>query len=264
MPLPAQANFPACLSSSRKLWKEPREAGEQVVQAYIPQSDVDRSPRALGREPINFDLSKRNLDSLYNPPEAVKLIPTTIIKSEDKVFIPGRTVAMTPDWISYAMSKGDYSSSTSSCSDYQTARVRLIAQATGNRLMIQVPSRPNAGPIIDLAALPTSIAIVTPDRSVAVYQVPQTWNEDDPPHQPVFLASSPTDSGHITDLGEVNRVEWIRRPNGEHWLAIGGANGVIVVNPDELRHRDNLTLAELATQNRVLVTEGGVSVCCPN
>ena len=127
--------------------------------------------------------------------------------------------------------------------------MRLIDRASGSRMILSLPESARTGPLIDITVQSTHIAAVGADRSITVFRVPSSWNQDDPPcPQILHIRPSPT-----SQLTELNQLEWIDRGE-ESLLAIGGTGGMLVIDPKkEGKETDVETLAK---KHRVLSTEG--------
>lgn len=107
------------------------------------------------------------------------------------------------------------------------------------------------GDIVDVAVISDAVAVIGADRSVTIFEVPERWEFDDPPCRIVaHIAPSPE-----ADIGEVNRVEWLRKEDTHH-LIIGGSAGVIVVKLTTIADERGLTVANLESRLKVLKTEG--------
>ncbi|KAK4683432.1 hypothetical protein P7C73_g6833, partial [Tremellales sp. Uapishka_1] len=189
---------------------------------------------------IVIDISKGNIESLVNTPGTVQISPATLRPAEHIAHTTGRSVALTAGWMAYGLKRG---------------KIRLIDRTSGARLAIQLPSSAS-GSILDLAATPTSIAIVGSDHSVHIYQVPATWEVDDPATIPLLnLAALGPQVGDDT-IGKATRVEWVRRDGEPDALIIGGNQGVIIVPVDEWKGRTGLSIHEVVGKTKVLKTNG--------
>ncbi|ORX39427.1 hypothetical protein BD324DRAFT_619680 [Kockovaella imperatae] len=210
-----------------------------------------KGPERLGKDGINIDLSQSNLDSLVNSPEAIQIIPTTIMRSENVSYHKGRDVGLTSTWLAYTMSKG---------------RARLIDYNSAARLVLQLPPRHTNGPVLDLAVTSTLVAMIGVDHSVTVFQVPKNWTKDDPPTQMILhmTQKGADDEADTASIGALFRVEWVERGKSEPLLAVGGPNGVIVFDPMSYRDRDLVTLADVSSEHKRLSTEGRLVGFCLN
>ena len=68
--------------------------------------DFDR-PKRLNAHTI-IDLSEQNVDGIINSPGSVQVVPTTIMKAGNIGFTKGRRVAITSNWIAYALPRGEF------------------------------------------------------------------------------------------------------------------------------------------------------------
>ena len=213
----------------------------------------------MAKQGVTFDLSQPHLDSLVNTPGAVQIIPTTILRTDNVAFNKGRSVGITSNWLAYALTKGEQLNAQCRRGKLTplAGRVRLIHSASGARLVLQLPPRSTQGFIVDIAVSGDLVAIVGPDHSVTVFRVPEEWTKDDPPVEMLGHVTPSRDEEDMdADLGEITQVEWVEKVKGEKQLAIGGPGGVVIVNMEAIKGRDEISTADLARENKVLATDG--------
>ncbi|OCF43692.1 hypothetical protein I317_02444 [Kwoniella heveanensis CBS 569] len=189
------------------------DINDQVGKTWKVQNIVKDSegngPKSLTSH-TTIDISKPNLDSLVATADAVQLTPTTYMRPDTLIYKKGRRVAISNDFIAYTMSKG---------------RVRLIDSRSGARLVLQLPVTASHGPVADLAVSGNLVATIGHDKSVIVTRVSDGWAKDDPKTRFILIcatANAPT--------GVATKVEWVKR-EGKPWLAIGGPQGVLIIDP---------------------------------
>jgi hypothetical protein len=140
--------------------------------------------------------------------------------------------------------------------------VRLIDRHSGARLMLQLPAPIPDGPILDISATPTSLAMVGSDGSIAIFKVPEAWDTDDPPCpliSHIVSSSGESDEG----LGRINKVEWIRKEGAgapSDWLIIGGELGLVVIKPSKFKLE--VSTKEIIEDSKILVTDGVSRLFC--
>jgi hypothetical protein len=200
---------------------------------------------------IHADLSKPNIESLVNAPGTSQIIPTTILKADRVGFTKGRSIGLTSNWLAYAMTKGMSVVIPRGHVAQRPGRVRLIDLVTGARLVLSTPYA-GQGTVLDIAATLDRIAVLFPDRSIAVFRTPTRWEDDNPDTE--LMLSVRASENNADGVGEVNRLEWVKK-DGEYHLAIGGDQGVVIVKLSAYRDERDLTLAHLE-KGRVLKTEG--------
>lgn len=227
--------------------KGKNDLGLPWLVGKVAKNAVGSGPKSLAPGSITIDLSKPNVDALINAPGTVQVTPMTIMKAENIGFHRGRTVASTKGWVAYTLSRG---------------RVRLIERNSGARTVLQLEA---TGPILDIAATAGGLAVVASDGSVAVFTVPTSWERDDPTCPLIFYLGPIDDDSVPETLGDVNHVEWVRRPgtNGDS-LAIGGTEGVIIVRPADYAEQPSVDAREIMTANKVLKTNGPLVSFCLN
>lgn len=130
-------------------------------------------------------------------------------------------------------------------------KIRLIDRSTGSRLVITLGGSAASGQIIDMAVTPTLLAVVGADRSISAYRIPRSWSSDDPTCDRLIHLYGPS-----TDSGTPFKVEWVRK-GSEHLLAIGGANGLVLIDPAHAGKR----LDDVVRKHKVLIAEGVSSLC---
>jgi hypothetical protein len=64
-------------------------------------------------------------------------------------------------------------------------------------------------------------------------------------------------------IGDINRIEWVKR-EGADWLAIGGTEGVAILNPSSYEDKPKVNAREVLTSTRVLKTAQPVVSFCLN
>lgn len=168
----------------------------------------------------------------------------------------GRVVGLTQGWMAYSLSGGELRASN--IGSYHTqeltldlGRLRLIDRETGARLVLTPPQYANGTTCLDLAVIPSLVAVLGSDYSINIFQVPTKWDQDDPACQLVLRIPGAGEDGI---LGKINQIEWVKKGE-ESLLAIGGSKGVIFVNPLKLG-RPEITLEELEKNgHKVLATE---------
>ncbi|WVQ94883.1 hypothetical protein IAU59_001968 [Kwoniella sp. CBS 9459] len=227
------------------------DINEQVGKTWKVQNVVKDSegkgPKALTSH-TTIDLSKPNIDSLVTTTNAIQLTPTTYMRPDALTYKNGRRVAISTNFIAYTMSRG---------------RVRLIDSHSGARLVVQLPAAASHGPVADLAASGNLVATIGHDKTVVVTRVPNGWAKDDPETKFVFVCAT------IDSLvGVANKVEWVKR-EGKAWLAIGGAQGVVIIDPTAYETDNSdvgsvASLGDIAKEHKVLKTEGAVVDFCLN
>ncbi|WWC64793.1 uncharacterized protein I303_107405 [Kwoniella dejecticola CBS 10117] len=222
----------------------PAEIDDQIKNTWqiggIIKDAKGQGPKALTSHTI-IDISKPNIESLVNIPDAVQVSPTTLMRTDNLEFKKGRRVGVTNTYIAYSMSKG---------------RVRLIDSSSGARLVLQLPAAASLGPVVDMACSVNYMASIGWDRSIIVHKLPIGWKKDDPKVEMIFHCS-----GTDVSLGSPNKLEWVKR-EGKDWLAIAGREGVIVIDPTA--QGKTSTLEELCKHNKVLIAEGGIVDFCLN
>lgn len=161
------------------------------------------------------------------------------MKAESTLFTPNRSVGITAGWLAYVLTKGKCTLPPS----LTPGRVRLIDSTSGARVVLQLPE---ATGILDLAVIPDRVAVVGSDHSVTVFSVPTEWQTDNPPCDIITHIQYDASS-----LGQINRVEWLRK-SGEDHLAVGGDAGVIIIRPE----KGEVNMSDLERTATVLKTEG--------
>lgn len=146
-------------------------------------------------------------------------------------------------------------------------RVRLIDKTSGAKLLLDLPPTEGDGQVVDFAVTSNRVAVVDARRVVTVHEVPSAWDTDNPPCEKIVqISPSPSLGGKVPragehsdedeqSLGPVQQVEWVTK-GGKEWLAIGGSEGVVIVQPDEYRGRSSVDLAEIVSSSKVLTTDG--------
>nr|XP_031861587.1 uncharacterized protein CI109_002817 [Kwoniella shandongensis]KAA5528659.1 hypothetical protein CI109_002817 [Kwoniella shandongensis] len=209
----------------------------------VTKGEEGKGPRALTPH-TSIDLSKPNLGGLVNTAGSVRITPTTLMRTDNLDFKQGRRVATTSTFLAYTMSKG---------------RIRLIDSRSGARLVIQLLMSASLGPIVDFAVTSNLVAAIGYDQKISVYRVPMTWDQNDP--QVDMLCNCIGVGG---PLGRLMKVEWVRRENRDY-LAIGGTEGVLLIDPGYLGSPDVLSnLTDIAATNKILKTDGPVVDFCLN
>lgn len=163
------------------------------------------------------------------------------MRAENVGFQRGRTVAATKGWLAYTLSRG---------------RIRLIDRISGARTIIQLDA---TGPITDVAAAAETLAVVASDGSVSVFSIPSNWDRDDPPCPLIFSLQrmSPDLVPADKSLGDINHIEFVRRAGSDTpSLAIGGTDGVVIVNPYDWRGNPEADAREVLTSSKVMKTTG--------
>lgn len=129
--------------------------------------------------------------------------------------------------------------------DAGLGRVRLIEETTGAKLLLELRKSARSGPIVDIAATSTSVAIVAADSSITIFTVPETWHQDDPPCQEVaYISPSPN--------VPVSQVEWIQKQSSVS-LAIGTPRGIITLDKNTAAHRQTWSIEELCSTIQMAV-----------
>ncbi|KAK8853387.1 hypothetical protein IAR55_004091 [Kwoniella newhampshirensis] len=189
------------------------------------KGDEGRGPKALTPH-TSIDLSQANLDALIMTPTDLQIKPTTLLRTDSLDFKQGRRVASTSTFIAYTMSK--------------------VMSAS-------------FGPIIDFAVTSNLVAAIGYDHKISVYRVPTSWEQNDP--EVDMLCNCLGVGG---PLGPLKKVEWVKK-EGRDFLAIGGMEGVLVVDPSALGNPNTLThLEDVVKSNKLLKTDGTVVDFCLN
>ncbi|WOO81004.1 uncharacterized protein LOC62_03G004532 [Vanrija pseudolonga] len=207
-----------------------------------------RSLTAADTPHITIDLSRPNLDAVVNPPGTPAVQPYTIMRADQVGYHRGRTVGVVgASWVAYTLARG---------------RIRLIDLGSGARAILQLEA---TGPIIDLAVTANGVAVIGSDGAVSVFRVPTSWAKNDPPCPLIFQLGPVTSDqvGPEHSIGDINRVEWVKR-EGADWLAIGGTEGVAILNPSAYEDKPKVNAREALTSTRVLKTAQPVVSFCLN
>lgn len=113
--------------------------------------------------------------------------------------------------------------------------------------MLELRKTARSGPILDLAATSTSIAIVAADSSITVFQVPERWDADDVTCQEIAYFSPPSSTS-------VLQIEWVTK-GASLSLAIATSGGISMVDYPTMSTRRHMSL-DLLTQNPQMAASG--------
>jgi hypothetical protein len=136
----------------------------------------------------------------------------------------------------------------------------LIDLNSAAKLVLSIPTSVTDVNIVDIAATSTLVAIVTGDSSITIFQVPATFTTEDSQCKQLAFIPAKAGNGQAagTGLSSVIKVDWVTRGDKGPLLAIGGPEGVIVVELNQLSSRGSTSLGELAEQ-QLLEHSAGVS-----
>lgn len=110
----------------------------------------------------------------------------------------------------------------------------MIDQQSGAKLVLELRKTARSGPVRDLAATPTLLAVVAADSSITVFRVPEHWDRDDLVCQEIAYFSPPSSS-------RVLQVEWVTKASASA-LAIGTPSGVSLVDQSTMASRRHMSL----------------------
>ncbi|OCF61584.1 hypothetical protein L486_01236 [Kwoniella mangroviensis CBS 10435] len=250
------------LQTTNNPYEPPATFTTPVSVNELPQAEIDdklrntcqvgkvvkdgqgKGPKALTSH-TTIDLSQPNLDSLVNTGDPVHIAPTTKMRTDYMTFKKGKRVGITTAYMAYTMSKG---------------RVRLIDSSSGARLVIQLLGTASFGPIVDLAVTSNYVATIGWDKTVVVHKVPVNgWKTDNPEVEMSFYCVAVNGP-----IGWPKKIEWVKK-EGKDWLAVGGSEGVILLDPSAYPGGGRVVMMEdVCKQNRILKTEGDVVDFCLN
>lgn len=113
-------------------------------------------------------------------------------------------------------------------------RARLIDNESAAKLALEPRASSRDGPILDIAATLTLVAVVSADSSITVFRVPERWHRDDQACQEIAYIASPS-------VARVSRVDWVTK-GASPTLTIGTNEGVVLVDHDTLTSGHQLSI----------------------
>lgn len=136
---------------------------------------------------------------------------------------------------------------------HKIGRVRLIDETTGAKLVLELRKAARSGPIVDIAATSTSVAIVGGDSSVTIFTVPESWNQDNADCSEIaYISPSPN--------VPITQVEWIQKGSGA-CLAIATPRGIITLDKSTAASRRNMSIDDLVSSLQMAVAQVSPSHC---